>query len=136
MSDRETPAQDDQIDGWRVEWTSRRRLAILGGEVGKLHEPVLKLRKPGRMWIEVKGQEGIDRPCMLAHGMAAAYICDAHFAREWGDEGAAIRYEAEAERWRQIVKVRTSASAVRRVGKGIEGRMLAGTAGAQPQGMG
>jgi hypothetical protein len=126
MVDTTTPAQDDRIDGWVVEWTSRRRLAIVGGEVAKIHEPVLKLRKPGRMWVEVKGQEGIDRPCMLAHGMVSASLCDAHFARQWGDEGAAIRYEAEAERWRQIVKVRTNTAAVQRVG----GRMLAGSAGA------
>jgi hypothetical protein len=130
MSDRDTPAQDDRIDGWVVEWTSRRRLAIVGGEVQKIHEPVLKLRKPGRMWVEVKGQADIDRPCMLAHGMVSASLCDAHFARQWGDEGAAIKYEAAADNWRQIVKVRTNTAAVGRVG----GRMLAGTAGARPRG--
>lgn len=126
MSDRETPGQDDEFDGWRIDWTSRRRLVILGGDAVEIHEPVLEMRKPGRSWIEVKGQAGIDRPCMLAHGMVSASLCDAHFARAWGDEAAALRYDAEAERWRQIVKVRTNAAAVGRVG----GRLLAGPAGA------
>jgi hypothetical protein len=130
MSDRETPGQDDQIDGWRIRWTSRRRYALIGGEAKAIHEPVLELRKPGRQWIEVKGQAGIDRPCMLAHGMVSASLCDAHFAREWGDEGAALKYEAEAERWRQLVRIRTNPAAVGRVG----GRLLAGTAGARPRG--
>jgi hypothetical protein len=112
MSDRDTPGQDDQFDGWRVTWTSRRRILP---ERGEIHEPVLELRKPGRMWVEVKGQAGIDRPVMLAHGMVSASLCDAHFAREWGDEWAALKYEAEAARWRQLVKVRTNAAAVGRV---------------------
>jgi hypothetical protein len=113
MSDRETPGQDDQIDGWRIRWTSRRRYALIGGEAKAIHEPVLELRKPGRQWIEVKGQAGIDRPCMLAHGMVSASL-----------------YEAEAERWRQLVRIRTNTAAVGRVG----GRLLAGTAGARPRG--
>jgi hypothetical protein len=130
MSDRETPGQDDQFDGWRVDWTSRCRFVILGGDIAEIHEPVLQLRKPGRKWVEVKGQAGIDRPVMLAHGMVSASLCDAHFARQWGDEGAALKYEAEADRWRQLVKIRTNAAAVGRVGA----RMLAGTAGAKPRG--
>lgn len=128
MSDRETPGQDDEFAGWRVEWTSRRR-GVYGR--GVLVEPVLELRKPGRMWVEVKGEAGIDRPCMLAHGMVSAHLCDAHFARQWGDEAAALGHEAEAERWRQIVKVRTNAAAVGRTGA----RLLAGTAGASPRGV-
>jgi hypothetical protein len=122
MSDRDTPGQDDQFDGWRVTWTSRRRILP---ERGEIHEPVLELRKPGRMWVEVKGQAGIDRPVMLAHGMVSASLCDAHFARQWGDEGAALRYEAEAARWRQLVKIRTNAAAVGRVNnrRGLPGVM-------------
>lgn len=125
MSDRETPGQDDEFDGWRIKWTSRRRIVHPHGE---LHEPVLEMRKPGRQWIEVKGQVGIDRPCMLAHGMVSASLCDAHFARQWGDEGAAMKYEAEAERWRQLVKIRTNALAVgrvngRRIKQGMPGTM-------------
>lgn len=130
MSDRETPGQDDQFDGWRVRWSSRRRRNYQRGE---LHEPVLVLTKPGRKWVEVKGQTEIDRPVMLAHGMVSASLCDAHFARQWGDEAAALRYDAEAERWRQVVKVRTVAAAVQRV-NGRAARMAVGPAGAGARG--
>lgn len=125
MSDRETPGQDDEFDGWRVSWTSRRRAVILAGDAVPVLEPVLELRKPGRMWVEVKGEAGIDRPVMLAHGMVSASLCDAAYAREWGDEAAALRYEAEAQRWRQLVKVRTTAAAIRRVNdrRGVPGVM-------------
>jgi len=130
MSDRETPGQDDEFDGWRIEWTSRRRLVIANGDAVEIHEPVLEMRKPGRSWIEVKGEAGIDRPCMLAHGMVSASLCDAHFARQWGDEGAALTYEAEAERWRQLVRIRTNTAAIQRLGA----RLFAGIAGASSQG--
>lgn len=139
-SDCQTPGQDDQFDGWRVRWSSRRRpyFAVVrpnGPEtwdrtLTELHEPVLILTKPGRKWIEVKGQSDIDRPAMLAHGMVSASLCDAHFARQWGDEAAALRYEVDAERWRQIVKVRTVVVAVQRVGA----RMAVGPAGAGAKG--
>ena len=127
MSDRDTPGHDDQFDGWRVRWSSRRRRTDQRGE---LHEPVLVLTKPGRMWVEVKGQTEIDRPVMLAHGMVSAMRCDAHFARQWGDDGAALMYEIKAERWRQIVKVRTIGAAVHRVGA----RFAVGPAGAGAKG--
>lgn len=126
MSDQETPGQDDQFDGWRIRWTSRRRNVLIGGDVREIYEPVLEMRKPGRMWIEVKGQAGIDREAMLAHGMVSASLCDAHFARDWGDDAAAMKYERAADYWNQIVKVRTNAAAVGRVGA----RMLVGPAGA------
>jgi len=128
MSDRDTPGDGDEFDGWRVRWSSRRRRNYQRGE---LHEPVLILTKPGRSWVEVKGQCEIDRPVMLAHGMVSASLCDAHFAHQWGDEAAAIRYEIEAERWRQIVKVRTIGAAVQRVGAA---RMAVEPAGAGAKG--
>jgi len=142
VSDRETPGQDDRLDGWSVRWSSRRRpyLVVVRGTLAsewdrrrtELREPVLVLTKPGRKWIEVKGQADIDRPAMLARGMTSAMLCDAHFAREWGDEAAALRCEAEAERWHRVAKVRTNALAVRRVGA----RLLAGPAGSGARGNG
>ncbi len=143
MSDHETPGQDDEFDGWRARWTSRRRpyFAVQHGATPAewdrglvaLHEPVLILTKPGRRFVEVKGQADIDRPVMLAHGMVSASLCDAHFARQWGDEAAAVAYEIEAERWRRIVDVRTVAAAVQRVG-GKAARMLVEPAGAGARG--
>ena len=139
MSDHDTPGQDEQFDGWRVRWSSRRRpyFATVIPQPGdwdraltELHEPVLVLTKPGRQWVEVKGQQDIDRPVMLARGMVSAILCDAHFARAWGDEAAALRYEAEAERWHQIEKVRLNAAAVGRVGA----RMIVSPAGAGAKG--
>lgn len=126
MSDRETPGEGDLIEGWRVRWTSRIRRNYQRGE---LHEPVLILTKAGRSYVEVKGQCEIDRPVMLAHGMVSANLCDAHFARQWGDEAAALRYEMAAGRWRDIVKVRTVAAAVQRV-NGRAARMMVSPAGA------
>ena len=140
MTDRDTPGQDEQFDGWVVRWSSRRRpyFAIerdvsrddWDRRLTQLHEPVLILTKPGRKWVEVKGQQDIDRPVMLARGMVSAMLCDAHFAREWGDEAAALRYDAEAERWHQLEKVRLNAAAVGRVGA----RMIVSPAGAGAKG--
>jgi hypothetical protein len=96
----------------------------------ELHEPVLMLEKPGRKFVEVKGQSDIDRPVMLARGMTSAMLCDAHFAREWGDIPAALKFEAEAERWHRLAQVRSNVNAVQRVG----GRLLAGPAGSGAKG--
>jgi hypothetical protein len=141
MSERETPGQDEQFDGWRARWSSRRRPYFAeerdpGNPIDwdrrliELHEPVLMLEKPGRKFVEVKGQSDVDRPVMLAKGMTSAMLCDAHFAREWGDIPAAIKYEAEAERWHRLSQVRTNVNAVQRVG----GRLLAGPAGSGAKG--
>jgi hypothetical protein len=140
-SDREAPGQDEQFDGWRAEWSSRRRRYFQeerdpanpidwDRRLIELHEPVLILRKPGRKFVEVKGQSDIDRPVMLARGLTSAMLCDAHFAREWGDELAAMRYEAEAERWHRISDMRTNVNAVQRAGA----RLLAMPAGAGAKG--
>lgn len=139
MTDRDTPGQDDQFDGWRVRWSSRRRpyFAVVvpkpgdwGRALTELHEPVLVLTKSGRQWIEVKGQSDIDRPVMLARGMVSAMLCDAHFARQWGDEAAAMGFDAKAARWHTLAKLRTNAAAVGRVGA----RMAIGAAGAGAKG--
>jgi hypothetical protein len=140
MTDRDTPGQDEQFDGWAVRWSSRRRPYFAverdvsrddwDRRLTELHEPVLVLTKPGRQWVEVKGQSDIDRPVMLARGMVSAMLCDAHFAREWGDEAAALRYDAEAERWHQIEKVRLGAAAV---GRAVA-RMIVSPAGAGAKG--
>lgn len=140
MSDRETPGQDEAFAGWRARWTSRRRpyLAVVTGALPtewdrqrtELAEPVLTLSKPGRRFVEVKGQSDIDRPVMLARGMASAMLCDAHFARGWGDEAAALRYEVAAEEWTRVAKVRTNANAVQRAGA----KMMAGPAGSGAKG--
>jgi hypothetical protein len=127
MSDREAPGDGDEFGGWRARWTSRRRRHDL---VGHVHEPVLVLTKPGRRWVEVKGQGEVDRPVMQARGLTAALLCDAAFAREWGDEAAALRFEAEAERWHRLAKVRANAVAVGRVGA----RMIVGPAGSGANG--
>lgn len=143
MSDREAPGEGDQFDGWRIAWKTRTRpyFAVVrpnGPETWDrdrivITEPVLILTKPGRQWIEVKGQSDIERPAMLAHGMVSAMLCDAHFARGWGDDAAALRYDAEAERWRRIVNVRTIAAAVQRVGARAA-RLAVGPAGAGAKG--
>lgn len=142
MSDRETPGHDDEIDGWRIRWKTRSRYYFAGVHPTPdtwdrdritIHEPVLILTKPGRQWIEVKGQSDIERPAMLAHGMVSAMLCDAHFAREWGDEAAAFQHEARAEQWRKIVNIRTVAAAVERVGARAA-RMAIGPAGAGAKG--
>lgn len=141
MSDQDDPGQDEVFDGWRVHWTSRRRPYFAeerdpGNPIDwdrrliELHEPVLVLNKPGRKFVEVKGQSEIDRPVMLARGMTSAMLCDAHFAREWGDIPAALRYEAEAERWHRLAQVRTNTLAVKRTGA----RLLAGPAQAAVKG--
>jgi hypothetical protein len=135
MSERETPGQGEQFDGWRARWTSRRRPYFAeqrdpGNPIDwdrrlvELHEPVLMLEKPGRKFVEVKGQSDVDRPVMLARGMTSAMLCDAHFARAWGDVPAALKFEAEAERWHRLAQVRSNVNAVQRVG----GRLLAGPA--------
>jgi hypothetical protein len=74
--------------------------------------------------VEVKGQSDIDRPAMLARGMTSAMLCDAHFAREWDDIPAAMKFEAEAERWHRLAQLRTNVNAAQRAGA----RMLAGPA--------
>lgn len=138
-SDVATPGQDDQFNGWRVRWTSRRRRyfaviipndAVWDRQPTEIHEPVLVLTKPGRKWVEVKGESEIDRPVMLARGMTSAMLCDAHFAREWGDLAASARYTIEADRWNRIAKLRTTAHAVQRVGA----RMAVGPAGSGAKG--
>jgi hypothetical protein len=80
--------------------------------------------------VEVKGQSDIDRPVMLARGMVSAMLCDAHFAREWDDIPAALKFEADAERWHRLAQVRTNTLAVQRVG----GRLLAGPASSGAKG--
>lgn len=138
MSDIETPGQDDKFYGWRARWTSRRRKHFLVIVLTKmrdwdkrltdLHEPILVLAKPGRRVVEVTGQIEIDRPVMLARGMKAAMICDAHFAREWGDEASARRYDLEALRWHRVEKVRMAALAVQRVaGRQMKKEVIPGT---------
>ena len=67
---------------------------------------------------------------MQAKGMSAALLCEAEFARQWGDQAAALRFTAEAERWHLISKVRANANAVQRVGA----RMMAGPAGSGAKG--
>jgi hypothetical protein len=140
-SDREAPGQDEQFDGWRASWSSRRRRYFAeerdpGNPIDwdrrliELHEPVLILSKAGRKFVEVKGESEIDRPVMLARGMTSAMLCDAAFAREWGDIPATIKYEAEAERWHRVAKVRTNTNAVQRAGASL----LAGPAGAGAKG--
>lgn len=70
--DQETPGQDEVFDGWRASWTSRCRPYFAterdpGNPIDwdrtlvELHEPVLILKKPGRKFVEVKGQSEIDR---------------------------------------------------------------------------
>lgn len=141
MSDRMTPGDGELFDGWRASWTSRRRPYFAterdpGNPIDwdrslvELHEPVLILRKEGRKFVEVKGQSEIDRPVMLARGMTSAMLCDAHFAREWGDIPAALKFEAEAERWHRLAQVRTNVQAVRRT----NGRLLAGPAASGAKG--
>jgi hypothetical protein len=138
---RATPGQDDVFDGWRARWSSRRRPYFAeerdpGNPIDwdrrliALEEPVLVLSKPGRKFVEVKGQSDIDRPVMLARGMTSAMLCDAHFAREWGDVAAALGYEADAERWHRLAQVRTNVNAVQRAG----GRLLAGPAASGAKG--
>ena len=140
MSD-QTPGQDDQFDGWRADWTSRRRPYFAeerdpGNPIDwdrsliMLEEPVLILRKPGRKFVEVKGQSNVDRPVMLARGMVSAMLCDAHFAREWGDEVAALKFEVEAERWHRLAQLRANVNAVQRTGA----RFLAGPANSGARG--
>jgi hypothetical protein len=141
VSDRETPGDGDEFGGWRLRWTSRRRpyFATVTGalptewdrRLTEIAEPVLVLAKPGRKWVEVKGQSEVDRPVMQAKGMSAALLCEAEFSRQWGDEAAALRFTAEAERWHRISKVRANANAVQRVGA----RMIAGPAGAGAKGV-
>jgi hypothetical protein len=125
MNEREAPGDDEVFDGWRVRWTSRRRPYFAeqrdpGNPIDwdrglvELHEPVLMLTKPGRKWVEVKGQSDIDRPVMLARGMTAAMLCDMHYAQEWGDFEKALYYGLEAERWHRLAQVRTNAQAVAR----------------------
>jgi hypothetical protein len=134
-SDADTPGEGDEFDGWRVRWSSRRRPyfapehdpanpADWDRRPVEIVEPVLILTKPGRSWIEVKGQAGIDRQVMLAHGMVSAMYCDAEFAARWGDDAEIRRLAAKIDEWRQIVRVRTAAAAVQRVG-GRAARMLA-----------
>ena len=141
MSERETPGQDEILDGWRVRWTSRRRPYFQAEYdptnpidwdrvITELHEPVLILRKDGRSYVEVKGQSDIDRPVMLARGMTSAMQCDAHFAREWGDIVSAMKFDDEAERWHRLAQVRTNVNAVQRAG----GRLLAGPANSGAKG--
>lgn len=142
-SDVATPGNEDHYNGWRVRWTSRRRRSfavilppdrVPSGRWDRtpteLHEPVLILSKPGRKTVEVTGEAAVDRPVMLARGMTSAMRCDAHFAREWGDAGAALRYEIEAEGWHRIAKLRATAAAVHRAGA----RMIAGPAGSGAEG--
>jgi hypothetical protein len=140
-TDRDTPGQDEVFDGWRACWSSRKRPyfaeerdplnpADWDRSLITLMEPVLVLRKPGRKFVEVKGQSDIDRPIMLARGMTSAMLCDAHYAHAWGDTAAALRFEAEAERWHRLAQVRTNTRAVQRVGA----RMLAGPAGSGAKG--
>ena len=140
-SDREAPGQDDQFDGWRARWSVRRRPYFAeerdptnpidwDRRLIAIEEPVLVLSKPGRKFVEVKGQSDIDRPVMLARGMTSAMLCDAHFAREWGDIPAALKFEAEAERWHRVAKLRTNVNAVQRAGA----RMLAGPANSGAKG--
>lgn len=138
-SDIDTPGQDDQFHGWRARWTSRRRryfAVILPTDAAwdrqptEITEPVLILSKPGRKTVEVKGQSDIDRPVMLARGMTSAMLCDAHFAREWGDLRAVREFTGLAETWHTVAKLRTNANAVQRAGA----RMIAGSAGAGAKG--
>jgi hypothetical protein len=139
--DQETPGQDEVFAGWRAEWSSRRRRYFAeerdptnpidwDRRLIELHEPVLILRKPGRKFVEVKGESEIDRPVMLARGLTSAMLCDAHYAREWGDVAATLKYEAEAERWHRISDMRTNVNAVQRAGA----RLLAMPAGAGAKG--
>ncbi len=139
--DQETPGQDEVFEGWRAEWSSRRRRYFQeerdaanplnwDRRLIELHEPVLVLRKPGRKFVEVKGQSEIDRPVMLARGMTSAMLCDAHFSKEWGDVPATLRYEAEAERWHRLADLRMNVSAVQRAGA----RLLAMPAGSGAKG--
>ena len=79
-SDREAPGQDDQFDGWRARWSVRRRPYFAeerdptnpidwDRRLIAIEEPVLVLSKPGRKFVEVKGQSDIDRPVMLDYVM-------------------------------------------------------------------
>jgi len=141
MSDHDTPGQDQVFDGWRATWSSRKRRYFAeerdpGNPIDwdrvriELHEPILVLRKEGRKYVEVKGQSDIDRPAMLARGMTSAKLCDAHFALEWGDLAAATKFEAEANEWHRVAKVRTNVNAVQRAGA----RLVAGPAGSGAKG--